>query len=91
MKNYGKLNWNQVEVGLSYSVYSVGICRHTVLQVLQEAPLLGTVHRSWWAALGHMPAKRVGCVYHLYIHPWSPGTPPFCENACLAFSLSHLS
>ena len=41
MKNYGKLNWNQVEVGLSYSVYSVGICRHTVLQVLQEAPLLG--------------------------------------------------
>ena len=57
----------------------------------EEAPLLGTVHRSWWAALGHMPAKRGGCVYHLYIHPWSPGTPPFCENACLAFSLSHLS
>ena len=63
MKNYGKLNWNQVEVGLSYSVYSVSICRHTVFQVLQEAPPLGTVHRSWWAALGHMPAKGRRGVY----------------------------
>ena len=38
VKNYGKLNWNQVEVGLPYIysiyIYSVNICRHTVFQVL---------------------------------------------------------
>ena len=63
MKNYGKLNWNQAEAGLSYSAHSVTICRHTVFQGLQEVPLPGPVHRSCWDALGHMRAKGGWGVY----------------------------